>query len=183
VVDRAIIAAGDRIEVTGRPLAETAIDPTAYDWLVSYGYKAILRPAALAAVNGRAVNLHISLLPWNRGMHPNVWSIVEGTPTGVSLHLIDDGIDTGALIAQRPVKIQDTDTLASSYNQLRRAVEDLFADWWPRLRTGDYQPTPQPVGGSHHYARELATIADLMPVGWDTPVAEVRRRAATRRLS
>ncbi|HET6279927.1 MAG TPA: formyltransferase family protein, partial [Polyangia bacterium] len=45
------------------------------------------------------VNLHPALLPYNRGQYPNVWSIIEGTPSGTTLHYIDEGIDTGAIIA------------------------------------------------------------------------------------
>ena len=51
------------------------------------------------------VNLHISYLPWNRGAHPNFWSFFDATPTGVSIHLIDKGIDTGPIIVQKKVKL------------------------------------------------------------------------------
>ncbi|MCL0081308.1 hypothetical protein M1N64_03665 [Peptococcaceae bacterium] len=44
---------------------------------------------------GRAINLHISFLPWNRGADPNFWSFIENAPVGVSIHYLDEGIDTG----------------------------------------------------------------------------------------
>ncbi len=49
------------------------------------------------------INLHISFLPWNRGAHPNFWSFYDDTPKGVTIHLIDEGIDTGAIIYQKEI--------------------------------------------------------------------------------
>ena len=47
------------------------------------------------------INLHISYLPYNRGSYPNYWSFKENTPNGVSIHHIDDGIDTGPVLVQK----------------------------------------------------------------------------------
>ena len=54
----------------------------AIDWIVSYGYKHIIRADVLALVSGRVINLHISYLPWNRGYHPNVWSFTTTRQKG-----------------------------------------------------------------------------------------------------
>src|SRR5688500_18212289 len=65
---------------------------------VSFGY--LLRPPILDLFPRGCVNLHPALLPYNRGAYPNVWSIVDGTPAGATLHWIDRGVDTGDVIAQ-----------------------------------------------------------------------------------
>ena len=49
------------------------------------------------------INLHISYLPYNRGAHPNFWSFVENTPSGVSIHQVDSGIDTGKIVIQKQI--------------------------------------------------------------------------------
>lgn len=186
VIDESVRALGDDVTLLGDDLSSSAERVEDFDWIVSYGYKFIIRDAVLRKVCGRAVNLHISVLPWNRGMHPNIWSFVDGTPTGVSIHYVDSGIDTGDIIAQRAVPIDDSATLKTSYELLRRNVEELFADCWPSVRSGCSPRRPQPEGGSHHFARELETIQHLMPLGWDTPVSFLRNASLagqTRRKS
>ena len=49
------------------------------------------------------INLHPSFLPYNRGMHPYYWSIVDKTPAGVTIHFIDEKIDAGHIIAQEKI--------------------------------------------------------------------------------
>ena len=61
------------------------------------------------------INLHPALLPHNRGRFPNIWSIVSKTPAGVTLHYIDEGIDTGDVIAQKEVPVEVTDTGAELF--------------------------------------------------------------------
>ncbi|MGD9240805.1 MAG: formyltransferase family protein, partial [Desulfobacterales bacterium] len=79
------------------------------------------------------VNLHPSYLPYNRGQYPNVWSIVEDTPAGVTLHYIDKGIDTGNVIGQQEVPVTWIDTGESLYKKLEHVSVDLFSEYWPRI--------------------------------------------------
>ena len=133
------------------------------DWLVSYGYRRILTPEQLSLYS-HAVNLHISLLPWNRGADPNYWSWRDRTPKGVSIHYIDAGVDTGPILAQQEVAFGPDETLRTSYARLRGTVEALFAQEWPRIRFAP-EGTPQPAGGSYHHRTDLPELSD----GWDTP--------------
>lgn len=144
------------------------------DFLVSFGYRYILAQDVLDRFPGRAINLHLSLLPWNRGMHPDVWAHVDGTPSGVTLHHIDAGIDTGDIITQREVAIAADDTLRGGYDRLMAASESLFIEHWPLLRTGAAPRTPQSGPGSYHRASDLERLQPLLIAGWDTPVAALR---------
>lgn len=164
----------------GRVDADFLASP-AIDWIVSYGYKHIIRADVLAVVSGRAINLHISYLPWNRGYHPNLWSFYDDTPKGVTIHFIDPGIDTGDIVAQRELRFSPDDTLASSYSHLRRAVESLFREAWPAIRDGTAPRQPQRRDGSHHYRKDLERISDLLSEGWDTPVSKIAKAGAERR--
>jgi methionyl-tRNA formyltransferase len=129
---------------------------------VMFGY--VLRPAFLDAMPCRFVNLHPALLPWNRGAHPNVWSIVDGTPAGATLHAIDAGIDTGDIIAQRPVEVAPIDTGETLYRKLEQAALDLFRDNWPLIRAGRESRTPQSrAEGSFHRAADLDRIDEIDP--------------------
>ncbi len=159
------------IERSGDKWSASVADaiPSGFDWVVSYGYRSIIRAPVLTDYADRIINLHISMLPWNRGMHPNVWAWLEGTPHGVTIHHIDAGLDTGDIIAQRRVDMdRHNETLASSYARLQREVIQLFAGVWPKLRIGQSARYPQPAGGSRHFAKEINSI--IMPDSWDTTV-------------
>lgn len=121
----------------------------------------------------RAVNLHPALLPWNRGAATNAWPLVDGSPAGVSLHVMDEQIDTGALLAQREVATDPADTAETLYRRLEVAGLDLLRETWPALR--DIEPVPQPAGGSAHRLADLAAL-DLTEA--DLPVLD-RLRART----
>lgn len=139
--------------------------------LVSYGYRHIIRPEVLARFGARAVNLHVSMLPWNRGADPNLWSFLEDTPKGVSIHVLDEGLDTGPLLYQATVEMSDDDTLRTSYDRLCAAIEAAFMDVWPALRAGTISPRVQQGAGSAHRLRDKDRFTHLLEQGWDTPVA------------
>ena len=129
---------------------------------VLFGY--ILRPALLAFFPRGIVNLHPSLLPFNRGACPNVWPIVDDTPAGVTLHYVDATIDTGDIIAQQPVEVEPVDTAGTLYRKLEEASLDLFRRAWPRLRSGDAARAPQSAqAGTSHRLRDLDSITEIDP--------------------
>jgi folate-dependent phosphoribosylglycinamide formyltransferase PurN len=78
---------------------------------VAYSGGGILRWPFIDAVGGRVFNAHSGQLPWIRGMNACEWSLLLGVGLGVSLHLIDKGIDTGRLLAFSPVERVQGDTV------------------------------------------------------------------------
>ena len=121
-----------------------------FDFVISYGYRHIIKKNVIDASKNGIINLHISYLPWNRGADPNFWSIVDNTPTGVTIHLIDEGIDTGDILFQRLVKISDKDTLSTSYWKLRDEIESLFIENWQTIKTLNFKRIKQVPGGTFH---------------------------------
>ena len=65
-----------------------------YDLCISYGYRRILNYKTLKQLKRPIVNLHISYLPYNKGIYPNLNAFINNTPKGVTIHEIDKGIDT-----------------------------------------------------------------------------------------
>jgi methionyl-tRNA formyltransferase len=115
------------------------------------------------------VNLHISYLPFNRGAHPNVWSWIEGSPSGVSIHLIDEGIDTGPIIERKFVEIDTkTNTLESSYRVLQQEVVTLFKKHLNSLLENQFTAEKQTQEGTIHKTSQLDEISSLLTHGWDT---------------
>lgn len=126
---------------------------------VSILFDYILRGPFLDMFPKGVLNLHPSYLPFNRGQNPNVWSIVEGTPSGVTLHYLDEGIDTGDLVAQREVAVSPVDTGETLYRRLEGEMAALFRETWPFVRTGAHERRRQPSeGGTVHRRRDVERI-------------------------
>ncbi len=129
---------------------------------VFFGY--LIKPPLLEAFERGIVNLHPGLLPHNRGVYANVWSIIQGTPAGVTLHYVDQGVDTGDIIAQREVTVRPSDTGHSLYRRLERACVELFADTWPALAEGSAPRRPQdPAAGCSHCYADVAAVDRIDP--------------------
>ena len=139
-------------------------------FLISYGYRHILTKEVLDHYAGNAINLHISYLPYNRGADPNLWSFLENSPKGVTIHVIDEGLDTGAILCQKSIAFNGQHTLASSYSLLKYEIEDLFIKNWGRLKSGEVKAIPQTGAGSYHSSRDKQKFSKHLTDGWDTPV-------------
>lgn len=136
--------------------------------IVSFGHRHIVPAGVLDAVDGRALNLHISLLPWNRGADPNLWSWLENTPKGVTVHWMSPELDQGDIAGQRSMTLDAGSTLRETYDVLRDAIVELFAEVWPAVLTGNAPRLAQPAGGSYHRASDKEGHLASMPDGWDT---------------
>jgi methionyl-tRNA formyltransferase len=96
----------------------------------------ILKPEFLSIAPKGTINCHPGYLPYARGKNPNVWPIVEQTPGGVTIHYVDNGIDTGDIIARRAIPIEPTDTAGTYYDKTLVEMVDLFKETWPRIKSG-----------------------------------------------
>lgn len=161
---------------TDRHLPTESFDLKSFNLLISFGYRYIIPASILQHFEGRSFNLHISLLPWNRGAHPNFWSLFEGTPCGVSIHHLDAGIDTGSIAFQKEVQFDSfSETLHTTHRKLVDVVEQLFCEQWCSFKTGSVPELPQNGIGSFHRKRDIDSFFPMLSNGWDTPVAEVMR--------
>jgi methionyl-tRNA formyltransferase len=142
--------------------------------VISYGYRHIIAPNIIAQYP-EIVNLHIAFLPWNRGVDPNFWSWLENTPKGVTIHYIDEGVDTGPILVQKKARFKDSETLSSSYGKLRKGIEELFIDSWGDISKARIKPKEQPSKGTLHYAKDLEKYRFLLKDEWDTLVDKIRQ--------
>ena len=156
--------------------SEFATDVELSDFIVSHGYRHLLPPSLLATFSGRAINCHISYLPWNRGADPNLWSWLDGTPRGVTIHYLDEGVDTGDIIARRAVDFSstiDAETLATTYRRLQAEIAELFRNVWPTVRSGECERQRQRGLGSLHRMRDKELYSHLLVDGWDTSIVRL----------
>ncbi|MBQ8708763.1 MAG: hypothetical protein IJ523_11805 [Succinivibrionaceae bacterium] len=178
-------AFGERLSQAGCDVAsfhqELAADDLAElkpDLTVSYNYRHIISPRTIEAADGRIVNMHISMLPWNRGASPNLWSIIDNTPRGVTIHRIDAGLDTGEIILQRQLEFDENrETLSSSYDALQKAVTDLFLANLAMFASGIIASRPQPQGGTCHRRKDLLRLLGTEDIDYGMKISEFRHLA------
>jgi methionyl-tRNA formyltransferase len=144
-------------------------DISSYDWVISYGYRHILKKQHIKLAKNPIINLHASFLPYNRGSYPNYWSWVENTPKGVTIHAIDEGIDTGGIFIQKQIKFNDDETLSSSYNKLKIEIENLFIKNFNKILNGNLKLKKQKGRGTIHYIKSFPGVES-----WDIPVKNLK---------
>lgn len=111
---------------------------------VCVAYGQILRPDVLAIPPKGILNVHPSLLPRYRGASPIPAAILAGDrETGVTVILMDPGMDSGPILSQRSLPIDDRDTAASLAEKLAPLAADLLAETLRLWLRGEIEPRPQ----------------------------------------
>lgn len=139
-----------------------------YDLIISFGYKYIFKPQFIENCNCPILNLHISYLPFNRGAHPNFWSFFDKTQSGVSIHLIDEGIDTGPILFQKKVEFLHEKTFIETYRRLHYEIENLFIDHIDSIISKKWIEKKQSGIGTFHFARDLPKNFS----GWNSNIVD-----------
>jgi len=141
--------------------------------MVVAAYGQILRPKVLEIPPRGCVNVHASLLPRYRGAEPVAAAILAGEKeTGVTIMLMDEGMDTGPILAQRSIPIAPDDTRATLTEKLAHLGADLLLETLPRWLGGEIKPQPQDDA--------LASYAPLLKredgeIDWARPAVVIER--------
>ena len=143
------------------------------EFIISYGYRYRIAKDILDYLPGKVINLHISYLPYARGAHPVFWSIFESSITGVSIHLVDEGFDTGNILFQKEVDYsREEDTFLSIYKKMQFEIEKLFRMNWKYLRNSQNNGWPQQGESTSHNKYEIEEMKKYLPNMWETTIKE-----------
>ena len=127
------------------------------DLFLVWSYSMILPQALIDLPRLGAVNVHGGLLPEYRGGHVMNWALINGeTETGVTLHFVDAGIDTGPIIAQRRFPITPTDDAASVHRNLMTTGQELLTSSWAAIADGSAPRVPQDESRALYYPMRSA---------------------------
>jgi methionyl-tRNA formyltransferase len=108
------------------------------------------------------LNFHPAYLPHNRGKNPNFWSLVEQRPSGVTIHFVDPGVDSGDIAYQKLIPSSWEDTGETLYNKGLKEIVDLFKEKFPEIKRGKIPRKPQDLSaGSFHKAVELDPASQI----------------------
>lgn len=131
---------------------ETMKDPTLEnilrelhpDLFVVVAFGKILPTRLLAIPSRGAINVHASLLPRYRGASPIAWAILQGERiTGVTTMLMDEGMDTGPILLQRTVAIEENETAETLHDKLASAGAALLLETLEGMKRGVVVPLDQ----------------------------------------
>ena len=148
-----------------------ALEPEA---IVVAAYGLILPSAVLEIPPHGCLNVHASLLPRYRGAAPIPAAILAcEAETGVTIMLMDEGMDTGPILAQARMTIQPEDTARTLSEKLARLGADLLMETLPRWLRGEIEPQPQDEGQAT-YSRLIRKEDGL--IDWSLPAMEIERQ-------
>ena len=142
--------------------------------IVVAAFGQILKPDVLTLPPHGCINIHASLLPRWRGAAPIQAALLAGdSQTGVTIMKMDQGVDTGALIDQRLLRIEEQDTTGSLSEKLSYLGADLLIETLPHYLSGELKPQVQD--------KDRATYAPMLKkedglLDFTKPVDELVRR-------
>lgn len=114
------------------------------DLIVVVAYGQILPKPVLKMPKYGAVNVHASLLPRYRGAAPIAWAILKGEKvTGVTTMVMDAGMDTGDILFQAEVPINEEDTCQTLHDRLASLGAGLLIETLEKMKEGNIRPIPQ----------------------------------------
>lgn len=126
------------------------------DYILLAWWPFIIKKPILSLPKIGVINFHPSLLPYNRGKHYNFWTIVEDTPFGVTIHFVDNSIDSGDVIFQKEIEKTWEDTGQTLYKKAQEAMLGLFIESYQNIIEHKYERVKQDIEkGSFHYGNEL----------------------------
>ncbi len=126
------------------PDAVKALEALGADVFVVVAYGKLLPASVLQIPRLGVVNVHPSLLPRHRGPSPMQWAIREGdTRTGVSIMVLDEGMDTGPILARKEVVLDEQETYQTLEEKILHVGPSLLVDTLKRYARGEIVPEPQ----------------------------------------
>ena len=145
------------------------------DSILCDSYSMRVPETTLLDLSGRAVNIHFSLLPENRGPNPVQWAIIHNDPfTGVTAHQMAATFDSGPIIDQTKVSVAMDDTWVLLFSRLNHVAERLLAHVVPDLLDGKAVCTVQDESQATRNTRltpespriDFRTMTDLQVYNW-----------------
>ncbi len=141
------------------------------EFLFSFYYRLMLKPALLAVARRGAFNMHGSLLPKYRGRVPVNWAVLHGeTETGATLHEMAEKPDAGRIVDQEAVPILPDDLAVDVFRRVTGAAERVLTRSLPKLLDGSAVLRPQdPSKGSYFGGRK----PEDGRIDWNSPAKRV----------
>ena len=148
-----------------------SLDP---DIIIVAAYGKILPKSIIDLPQYGCVNVHASLLPKYRGAAPIQWAVLNGEKeTGVTIMQMNEGLDTGDILIQKSIPINDDDTAESMFDKLAELGAAMMRDALPLIERGDLTPIPQDDALSTYSPMIDKSLCDI---DWSMSADQVHNR-------
>lgn len=130
-----------------------------YDLFLSLHCKQLF-PASLVK-NHRCINVHPGYNPYNRGWFPQVFSILNGAPAGVTIHVMDEELDHGPILYQETIEILEEDTSYDAYCKIQDLEVSMLKRYLPKIIQGLYDAFEMTSEGNVNYKADFDKLCQL----------------------
>ena len=120
------------------------IDEKQPDVLLCLGWSRLIKQPLLSLAKFGVVGYHPAALPKNRGRHPLIWALVLGLKeTASTFFLMDEGADSGDILSQQPIAIEEKDNASSLYEKMVKTAQKQLSELISQLKQGTHRSVPQ----------------------------------------
>lgn len=152
-----------------------ALSAESFDYLFSITHLSLIPSAALALPRKAAINFHDGPLPHYAGLNTPVWALLNGeTDYAVTWHYLDEGVDTGEVLVQRPVEISADDTALSLNTKCFQAGIESFGELIGTLAAGGLVSRVQDFRTRRCFSKHDRPAAGCL-LDWMQPSADLER--------
>lgn len=163
----------EEVRVFTRKVSLAELLSSNVDFLISDRYPYKIESQVVNFFKGRAINLHGSYLPFNRGSYPNFFSFLENTPKGGSIHRVEESIDKGEILIR--IEIKDIDkykTFSGAWMAIQNAMTNALIENWFLIRDNGIIGFYPNEKGTFHYKSDFMRYEKLLPNGWNTEITD-----------
>lgn len=139
-----------------------------YDLIISAHCKKIFDKKLVEST--RIINIHPGLNPYNRGMYPHIFSIINGLPTGATIHEVDEKIDNGDIIVQKEVQMYMYEDSKELHERIMKVEMELFESYFDKIIYGTYTKTKLHTEGNINYKKDFKELCEINL--WDVDTFE-----------
>ncbi len=140
------------------------------DVLFVVGLSQLVGPELLALPRLGCVGFHPTHLPEGRGRAPVAWLTMENRPGAATFFVMDEGADSGPILAQEPFEVTGQDYASDVIRKLEDAIDVALDRWLPHLNAGEWEPLPQDDRKATYYGRR--SPSDGL-IDWNRPAREI----------
>jgi methionyl-tRNA formyltransferase len=130
-----------------------------YDLIISLHCKQLFPKELVKTV--RCINIHPGFNPYNRGWYPQVFSIINKFPLGVTIHEMDEELDHGDIIVQEEVPLYSYDTSLTAYNRVVDKEKELIVKHMPEIISGTYSLTQMRGTGNMNSKKDFDDLCNI----------------------
>lgn len=160
-----------KIDKINKPTNVELIKSLKPDIIFVFGFSQIISKEILDVPPMGCIGTHPTLLPKNRGRHPLIWALVYGLKkSGLTFFYIDEGADSGDILAQKEFEITLEDDASTLYEKMKQLASEIIAENLPLLEDGTAKRIPQDHSKANYWRKRGEKDGEI---NWTKPTMEI----------